>query len=36
VEHAVSDQAADFQSLEMLLAFIAQALRAELEGATEP
>lgn len=27
VEHVVSGQAADFQSLEMLLAFIAQVLR---------
>ena len=29
VEHVVSGQAADFQSLEPLLAFIAQVLRAE-------
>jgi hypothetical protein len=36
VEHVVSGQAADFQSLETLLAFIARVLRAEREGATEP
>jgi hypothetical protein len=36
VEHVVSGQAADFQSLETLLAFITQALRAAREGATEP
>jgi hypothetical protein len=36
VEHVVSGQAADFQSLEMLLGFIAQVLRAERECDTEP
>ena len=36
VEHVVSGQAADFQSLETLLAFIARVLRAERAGATEP
>jgi hypothetical protein len=36
VEHVVSGQATDFQSLETLLAFIAQVLRAERERATEP
>jgi hypothetical protein len=36
VEHVVTGQAADFQSLETLLAFIAQVLRAEREHAPEP
>jgi hypothetical protein len=36
VEHVVSGQATDFQSLETLLAFIAQVLRAERESDTEP
>ncbi|MGH8066341.1 MAG: hypothetical protein ACRERE_14110 [Candidatus Entotheonellia bacterium] len=36
VEHVVSGQATDFQSLETLLAFIAQVLRAERERSTEP
>jgi hypothetical protein len=36
VEHVVSGQAADFQSLEMLLGFIAQVLRAERECDPEP
>jgi hypothetical protein len=36
VEHVVSGQAADFQSLETLLAFIARVLRAERAGATDP
>lgn len=36
VEHVVSGQAADFQSLEMLLAFIAQVLRETRERAMEP
>jgi hypothetical protein len=36
VEHVVSGQAADFQSLEVLLAFIAQVLAAERERATDP
>ena len=36
VEHVVSGQAADFQSLEMLLAFVAQVLRAERARAPEP
>ena len=35
VEHVVSGQAADFQSLEMLLGFIPQVLRAERARATE-
>ena len=34
VEHVVSGQAADFQSLETLLAFIAQLLHEERERAT--
>jgi len=36
VEHVVSGQATAFQSLETLLAFIAQVLRAERERTTEP
>lgn len=36
VEHVVTGQAADFRSLETLLAFIAPVLRAEGERATEP
>jgi hypothetical protein len=36
VEHVVSGQAADFQSLEMLLGVIAQVLRAERARATAP
>jgi hypothetical protein len=36
VEHVVLGQVADFQSLETLMAFIAQVLRAEREGATGP
>jgi hypothetical protein len=36
VEHVVTGQATDFQSLETLLAFIAQVLRAERARATEP
>jgi hypothetical protein len=35
VEHVVSGQAATFQSLEALLAFIARVLRAEREGSGE-
>jgi hypothetical protein len=36
VEHVASGQAADCRSLEMLLGFIAQVLRAERERTTEP
>jgi hypothetical protein len=36
VEHVVSGQATDFQSLETLLTCIAQVLKAERESATEP
>ena len=36
VEHVVSGQATAFQSLETLLAFIAQVLRTERERTTEP
>ena len=36
VEHVVSGQATTFQSLETLLAFIAQVLRAERERSAEP
>jgi hypothetical protein len=36
VEHVVPGQAADFQSLETLLGFIAQVLRKARERATEP
>ena len=36
VEHVVSGQATDFQSLETLLAFMARVLRAERERAAEP
>jgi hypothetical protein len=36
VEHAVTGQAADFQSLETLLAFIAQVLRAERDASPNP
>jgi hypothetical protein len=36
VEHVVSGQATAFQSLETLLAFIAQVLRAERACSTEP
>jgi hypothetical protein len=36
VEHVVSGQAAGFQSLEMLLGFIAQVLRDMRARATEP
>lgn len=36
VEHVVSGQAADFQSLEMLLGFIAQVLCETREHSTEP
>jgi hypothetical protein len=36
VEHVVSGQAADFQSLETLLAFIARVLRAERERLSNP
>ena len=36
VEHVVSGQAIDFESLETLLAFIAGVLRAECEGSAEP
>ena len=35
VEHVVSGQATDFQSLETLLAFIARVLRAEREHSAE-
>jgi len=34
VEHVVSGQATDFQSLETLLAFIAQVLRAERDASS--
>ena len=36
VEHVVSGQATDFQSLETLLAFIAQVLREERAHTTDP
>jgi hypothetical protein len=36
VEHVVSGQATDFQSLETLLAFIAQVLRAEHDASSNP
>jgi hypothetical protein len=36
VEHVVSRQATDFESLETLLAFMAWVLRAERERSTEP
>ena len=36
VEHVVSGQATDFQSLETLLAFMAQVLRAERERSAAP
>jgi len=36
VEHVVSGQATDFQSLETLLAFIARVLRAECERSADP
>jgi hypothetical protein len=36
VEHVVSGQATDFQSLETLLAFMARVLRAERERSAEP
>ena len=36
VKHVVSGQAADFQSLETLLAFIAQVLREERHLAADP
>jgi hypothetical protein len=36
VEHVVSGQATDFQSLETLLAFMARVLRAERERCAEP
>jgi hypothetical protein len=36
VEHVVSGQAADFQSLETLLAFMARVLRAERERLSNP
>ena len=36
VEHVVSGQAADFQSLETLLAFIAQVLREKRHRAADP
>jgi len=36
VEHVVSGQATDFQSLEMLLTFIARVLSAERERSDEP
>lgn len=36
VEHVVSGQATDFQSLETLLAFMAQVLRVERERSAEP
>jgi hypothetical protein len=36
VEHVVSGQATDFQSLETLLAFIARVLRAERERLSNP
>jgi hypothetical protein len=35
VEHVVSDQATDFQSLETLLAFMARVLHAERERSAE-
>ena len=36
VEHVVSGQATDFQSLETLLTFMARVLRAERERSAEP
>jgi hypothetical protein len=36
VEHVVSGQAIDFESLETLLAFMVRALRAERERCAEP
>jgi len=36
VEHVVSGQATDFQSLETLLVFMARVLRAERERSAEP
>ncbi len=36
VEHVVSGQATDFQSLETLLVFIARVLRAERERSAKP
>jgi hypothetical protein len=36
VEHVVSGQATDFQSLETLLAFMARVLRTERERSAEP
>jgi len=36
VEHVVSGQATDFESLETLLAFMARILRAERERSAEP
>ena len=36
VEHVVSGQATDFQSIETLLAFMARVLRAEGERSPEP
>ena len=36
VEHVISGQATDFQSLETLLTFIARVLRAEREPSTKP
>jgi hypothetical protein len=36
VEHVVSGQAIDFESLETLLAFMARVLRAQCEHSTEP
>jgi hypothetical protein len=36
VEHVVSGQATDFASLEMLLAFMAQVLRAERARSADP
>jgi hypothetical protein len=36
VEHVVSGQATDFESLETLLAFMARVLRAEGERSAEP
>ena len=36
VEHVVSGQATDFQSLETLLGFMARVLRAERERSAEP
>jgi hypothetical protein len=36
VEHVVSGQSTDFETLEMLLAFMARVLRAERERSAEP